>query len=134
MRQTAFEYVMPRSFFEFVRAHLADLRVRRVVLVAGSALNLTAGFRKSCDYLSRVATFFLGAGFQVSYRLGRPPDDDVMFFSRVTVVVPSGGSYSRYATRAAAAFGVQVLSSNRSEPLKIGEVKHGGGQWLKYVC
>ena len=138
MRQNAFEYVMPTSFFQWVSRELAARQIRRVVLVAGSALNLTMGFSKSCDYLSRVAAFFASAGFELGYRLGRPPDDDLDFFAHAHAMVPTGGAFSKFASRAAAQLGVDVLLANRGEPPSIWSVPHQGGKKpgskLTYIC
>ena len=135
MGQPAHEFVMPLSHFEPVRRALEVRSIRRVVLVAGSALNLVDGFAKSCDYLQRLAGFFAKAGFQVDFRLGHPPDDDLRFFTRVAAFVPAGGSYARLAGETAAAFGVDVLQpSNHSPPPPIWEVEHGRRQYLKFVC
>lgn len=135
MAVQAFEYVMPQSHFEWVRDQLRAKQITRVILVAGSALNLTAGFAKSCDYLSRVSRFFMDAGFEVSFRLGRPPDDDVRFFSRVAAFAPAGGSYSRIAAKAAETFGVQLIVANRSIPTPIRMVPHTKiGKHVKYIC
>ena len=114
MEVHAFEYVMPLAYFELVRRSLCERRISLVVLVAGSALNLTRGFSKSCDYLGRVAAFFARSGFRVALRLGQPPDDDFRFFSRVSAYVPSGGAYSAYAAAVAEALGVHVIRPNRS--------------------
>ena len=114
MEVHAFDYVMPLAYFELVRRSLCERRISLVVLVAGSALNLTRGFSKSCDYLGRVAAFFARSGFRVALRLGQPPDDDFRFFSRVSAYVPSGGAYSQYAAAVAEALGVHVIRPNRS--------------------
>ena len=135
MAQQAFEYVMPRRHFEWVRDQLAAQQIRRVIIVAGSALNLTVGFEKSCDYLVRVGQFFTKTGFEVAFRLGRPPDDDMRFFARVATFVPAGGSYSRIAGQTAQALGARVLNANRTEPPSIRTVKHRtAGRFVKYIC
>jgi hypothetical protein len=135
MGQPAMEFVMPLPHFELVRLALEARSIRNVVIVAGSALNLIDGFTKSCNYLQRVGDFFSQAGFQVAFRLGYPPDDDLRFFTRVATFFPAGGSYARYAGEVAAALGVEVLyPSNRSKPLPILRVRHKRREYVKYVC
>ena len=130
----AMEFVMPLPHFVEVRRALEARSIKRIVIVAGSALNLVSGFAKSCDYLQRVGDFFSEAGYEVDFRLGHPPDEDFRFFSGVTTFFPAGGSYSRYAGQTAAALGVEVLRlSNRTVP-PISEVKHIRRSFLRYIC
>ena len=128
MRMPPFDYVMPLFYYEAVRQALCEHGITLVVLVVGSALNLTRGFRKSCEYIERVGGFFARAGFRVAIRMGRAPDDDVRYVARVGVFVPSGGAYSRYAAAVAEALGVRVLRPNRtlyaSVPSSVAAMRH----------
>jgi len=135
MEQQAFFYVMPRNHWEWVRGHLERHHIRRVVIVAGSALNLTVGFAKSCEYLQRVGSFFATSGFEVVFRLGMPPDDDVSFFTRSAVFVQTGGAFSRIVAQAARVVGATVVASNRSQPPPIKYKKRATKEkFVQYLC
>ena len=109
-------YVPPLSHWRAVRDAVLARRIARVVIVAGSHYNLTdlsePRFGKSCEYIRRVGSFFAEANLSVSYRIGRPPDDDLRFMSRVALLAPSGASqFARFASATAAMLGVEVLPS-----------------------
>ena len=101
-------YIMPVAYYSFVAARLQALQVGRITLVAASSYNLTRwfpGYRRSCDYIRRVADAFTHFGFDVHFRLGHSPDDDLAFFTSVGVIVVGGGGFSGLAADVAVAAG-----------------------------
>ena len=109
-------YAPPLSHWRAVRETLLARKISRVVVVAGSHYNLTdlpePRFGKSCAYIRRIGSFFAEANLSVSYRIGRPPDDDVRFMTRVALLAPASASqFAIYTSAAAATMGVEVLPS-----------------------
>ena len=105
-------YVKPMAYYMFLASALRERRVERVVLVGASSYNMSAlapGYPRSCDYMRRVGSVFSSAGFDVSFRLGGSPDEDIAFFASVGVFVPSGGQYSALASDVAALYNVTIL-------------------------
>jgi hypothetical protein len=49
---------------------------------------------KSCAYLKGVAAYLRAAGHAVHLHVGHAPDDDVVYASRASTFVPTGGRYS----------------------------------------
>ena len=84
-------YVQPLEAYRKVLSHLRELHVKRVVVVANAHANLTS-YGKSCNYSRRVGSYFRDHGFEVRYRLGQSPDDDLRFIARCFAVVPTGAS------------------------------------------
>jgi hypothetical protein len=108
------QYVRTRAHWLHVAGLLRARGVSRVSILASSHFNLTDVFAaehngKSCAYIAVVGDLLESAGLVVRYRLGRPPDDDIRFMSRVKVVAPSGGGFATVASEAAALLGVEVL-------------------------
>ena len=60
---------------------------------------------------SLVRDLFADAGFEVELRLGRAPDDDLVFLSSSKYMVPGGGSFSTVAARVATGLRSTVLFS-----------------------
>ena len=93
---------------------LRALHVSRVTIVSGSHYNLSdlppPRFGKSCAYISAVGAIFAASNFSVRYRLGYPPDDDLIFVSRVRALAPSVGGFATMMSEAVARIGVHVVN------------------------
>jgi hypothetical protein len=102
-------YVQPLSNYRSVVARLRELNIQAVAIVAASHLEQSS-LTKSCKYVERMGIFFKDLGFNVTFRVGRHPDDDFRFFSGVACMVSSQSGFAALAARVAEGFGVQIVS------------------------
>lgn len=103
-----FVYVQPISRYEVVARRFRELGIEHVVLVAASSVNQSS-HAKSCDYVQRMSAFFQTAGFATTYRLGRHPDDDFRFLTRVACMTTAKSGFGLLAAQTAQMFGVEVV-------------------------
>ena len=113
-------YVPPLAHWKYARELIVMRNISRVSIIAASHYNLSDRFaapnyRKSCEYIKRVGSFFASANLSVRYRIGRSPDDDIRFMSHARVVATSGGSFARYASRASELQGAEVVRFDGSD-------------------
>jgi hypothetical protein len=84
-------YAKPLDYFE---RHLADTKLKKIVLVSASHIKLENGYKKSCLYLTALSTYLENLGFSVRLRTGKLPDDDVIFMSNASEYLATGGFFS----------------------------------------
>ena len=85
-------YQVPLSFYE---QHLGELPadITNAILVGGAHIRYDS-YPRSSVYIDRVREYFRGRGFTVQLRLGRTPDDDIIFMTRARYFMQSGGGFS----------------------------------------
>ena len=105
-------YVMDRRSYEEHLDALRALGVRTVVLVAGSHV-LYDAYPRSSIYLNLVRDWFVANGFEVDFRLGRAPDDDVSYMASARVLIQSGGGFSAAIARLCRLLGGTVLCASQ---------------------
>ena len=66
-------------------------------------------FPRSSAYIRGVRDFFVEKGFTVDLRLGRQPDDDVVYMSRAKHFIQGGGGFSIVIAGIVRELGGQVL-------------------------
>ena len=98
-------YVKPLSYFADSLRNLTSPNNRSYssVVIMGSAHKGQVIFdmvpRKSCSYTIALQSYFERYFANVSLRLGRSPDDDIVFASHAAGYLLSGGAYSRLIQR-----------------------------------
>ena len=107
LRPSFHVYSPPLSYYEAVVNELKERGEKSVVLVAG--VRNSSNTVKSCQYVNRVASFFLRQGIVIKYRLGNAPDEDVAYLSRSRIFVPSGGGFSKMSSMLVRENGGHVL-------------------------
>lgn len=111
-------YVRPLSYFSSI-----DWRNFSSVVIMGSAhlglettnAPVSDGVKPvaSCEYTYALKTYLQRLGIRVTMRLGKPPEDDIVFASQARTFVVTGGGFSRLLGKLSAKFGAQVLSIPR---------------------
>ena len=98
-------YVKSKCFFEYAvkelgtAASAATPPPPRRAFIIGSMAHSYHGTTNevSLAYLRLVRQFFVARGYEVSTRLDGTPDDDMVWMSRASSFVASGGGFSRIA-------------------------------------
>lgn len=103
-------YAPNLMYYKNVISRLKKGTTSHVVFVGGSRDPDHSA--KSCAYLRAVARLFISHGFSVEYRLGKTPDEDLAYLSRSSILVPSGGGFSKLASLLTRENGGQVLQAN----------------------
>ena len=67
----------------------------------------------SCQYTLALQTYLERLGVPVTLRLGRPPEDDLVFASQAETLIVTGGGFSRLLGKLAAKCGANVISVPR---------------------
>jgi len=89
-------YCKPLSYFDEKLEKIKSYPIKEVVLVSGS--HFPIDFTKSSRYLNCIKLYIEQHGYHVSLRLGRLPDDDILFMSQAPYFTPSGGGFSAILT------------------------------------
>lgn len=105
-------YIMPRASYEDILPDLRAKGVSSVTLVAGSHYRYDS-YPRSSQYIDLVSDWFYSKGFDVDYRFGRPPDDDVIYMAQARVFVQSGGGFSSVISRLCHTLGGTPICSDR---------------------
>mmetsp|Transcript_9897 Transcript_9897/g.16488 ORF Transcript_9897/g.16488 Transcript_9897/m.16488 type:complete len:259 (-) Transcript_9897:121-897(-) len=87
-------YAYPLQHWATVASQLRRRAVRALTII--SASHRDGKFPKSCAYIHAVAELFNSHGLQVDLRLGRDPEEDVVFASTAAYFASSGGGYSSF--------------------------------------
>ena len=89
-------YSKPLSYFDEKLEKIKSYPIKEVVLVAGS--HFPIDFTKSSRYLNCIKLYIEQHGYHVTLRIGRVPDDDILFMSHAPYFTPSGGGFSAIIT------------------------------------
>ena len=105
-------WVRPLSYFDAIHF----IRPEHIELVAGSHCgSFCASHQRSCDYVHAVASYFRTRfpDTRVSFRIGKDPDDDLVYMSAAHQFVAGGGSFGQELIAPLVShFGGTVLRSN----------------------
>lgn len=107
------KYVRPLHFFSQV-----DWSRHPEVVLLGSAHMEYIGIPgkstplKSCHYAYALKTYIERFGVNVTLRLGRSPDDDLLFASQAKVFVQGGGGFSKLLAELVRMSGGSVINAN----------------------
>jgi GR25 family glycosyltransferase involved in LPS biosynthesis len=86
-------YVKPISYYEQLLPEIKRKPINKIILVAGSHIKFP-NYNKSMAYIYGIKEFFEKNGFKVELRLGKNPDEDLIFISNSKWYIPAGGGFS----------------------------------------
>jgi hypothetical protein len=88
------DYVKPLKYFQQKIKKLIEMGITKVYLMAGAHIKLPS-YKYSTYYINKIVEEIEKAGLQVELKLGRSPDDDLLFSINFDYFIPSEGGYCR---------------------------------------
>ena len=87
-------YIKPLKYFQQKIKKLIEMGITKVYLMAGAHIKLPS-YQYSTYYINKIVEEIEKAGLQVELKLGRGPDDDLLFSMNFDYFVSSEGQYCR---------------------------------------
>ncbi len=87
-------YMKPLKYFQQKIKKLIEMGITKVYLMAGAHIKLPS-YKYSTYYINKILEEIEKAGLQVELKLGRSPDDDLLFSMNFDYFIPSEGKYCR---------------------------------------
>lgn len=94
MKDNLSNYIKQLSYFDILDKNMNTYGLNKIIIVTGSHMNKNVNHKKSTIYINCIKKFFEDLGKTVILRLGKTPDDDVVFMSSASYFSPSGGGFS----------------------------------------
>ena len=87
-------YIKPLKYFQQKIKKLIEMGITKVYLMAGAHIKLPS-YKYSTYYINKIVEEIEKAGLQVELKLGRNPDEDLLFSMNFDYFIPSEGQYCR---------------------------------------
>jgi len=87
-------YIKPLKYFQQKIKKLIEMGITKVYLMAGAHIKLPS-YKYSTYYINKIVEEIEKAGLQVELKLGRSPDEDLLFSMNFDYFIPSEGQYCR---------------------------------------
>ena len=87
-------YIKPLKYFQQKIKKLIEMGITKVYLMAGAHIKLPS-YKYSTYYINKIVEEIEKAGLQVELKLGRSPDDDLLFSMNFDYFIQSEGQYCR---------------------------------------
>jgi hypothetical protein len=87
-------YIKPLKYFLQKIQKLIEMGITKVYLMAGAHIKLQS-YKYSTYYINKIVEEIEKAGLQVELKLGRDPDEDLLFSMNFDYFIPSEGQYCR---------------------------------------
>ena len=87
-------YIKPLKYFQQKIKKLIEMGITKVYLMAGAHIKLPS-YKYSTYYINKIVEEIEKVGLQVELKLGRGPDDDLLFSMNFDYFIPSEGQYCR---------------------------------------
>ena len=88
------DYIKPLKYFQQKIKKLIEMGITKVYLMAGAHIKLPS-YKYSTYYINKIVEEIEKAGLQVELKLGRSPDEDLLFSMNFDYFIPSEGQYCR---------------------------------------
>jgi len=121
-------YVKPLQYYKNILPDLRNYDIHDIVFVTGFHTNMNGlqNNDKSIKYVSSIMEFFKNRGFEVSLRMNRDPDDDLVFMSNSSYFLGGGGGFSDLIKKIVSHKGGNlIISDSESVPEQVTKYNSG---------